>query len=306
MNENAPAFERGAVPSGPIEIADRRGEARHPPAPFVFAPALLHFAFDEQQGRPVGARLGQGRVERERPVVGRERFGVFALFVGDQAEGAQRAGVIGTKGERALCRGAGGRLIAGAAQGGAKIGVSLGVGRPDGDGLAVGRDCVLNLAEAGPRVATIVVGLGQRRIAGDGAGERGRGLARPAKAEQRQPLRIVIGGIGRVERQRAADQSQRFAVIATLMMDEAKQMQRVGVFGVLEEEAAVECYGLGEPAGPVRGHGLGEERRGQVESVHRLRLRLHRRGHALGLILSWHMSSLCNTRYTRSVPSSPM
>ena len=90
------------------------------------------------------------------------------------------------------------------------------------------------------------------------------GRSRPRLPERLQHAAeiVVEGRIGRVDRERAADEPGGFGVAAEPVGDDALQMQRAGMVRLLCGQAPASRLGGAELAGLVLRHGRGESVRG--------------------------------------------
>ena len=124
----------------------------------------------------------------------------------------------------------------------------LGIARIDIERLSVTHDRQAGVALRLVGVPQIVVGLEQIGLELDRTLEADDRIFRKLQCAVRFAKVVEREGVIRVEPQRLTDEIDRLGCVAALECDDAEQVKRVGIRGIVLEQAAVNRFGIRKPA----------------------------------------------------------
>ena len=119
------------------------------------------------------------------------------------------------------------------------------------NGVTIARHGKLSLALVAQRVGQVKMGIDVVGLDGDGGAVGSDRCVVLARAPERDAEVVPVFSHDRIERNRPADQLDRFHVPLLVVSDQAQQLQGVGVVGSLGQDLGVDPLGLGETAGAM-------------------------------------------------------
>ena len=135
----------------------------------------------------------------------------------------------------------------------------LGVPGPALQCAAVAGDRVFQPTGSLQRIAEIVVGLGVAGIELQGASKTGRRVVRVVERQKHGAEAVVEGRLSILDTNRGGNQFVCPMMVATLMGDQARQMQGIGMVGIGPKNPIVESRGLVQASLLMEAHRINQK-----------------------------------------------